>query len=171
MLCYLRPRGLLLAVPGVAVLGGRSCCNIGRHSYRLQANSLLMSPTVSPICLLFGKISSEFSDEFPVDVSDDIHFCYNSTIFCYALSGEVSGETPVVCPASSTYCFDFVGEPFLLHRSKKRVFFLLPGSKRDTCQHGKYGLGNQIPREIPSTFPTSAPTKDSHNQQVRVLGF
>jgi hypothetical protein len=45
--------------------------------------------------LLLGvsdEVSGEFSGEFPVDVSDDTHFCYNSFLFCYVVSGEVSGE-------------------------------------------------------------------------------
>jgi hypothetical protein len=48
-----------------------------------------------------GGIFGEFSGEAPIDVSDDIHFCYSSTSFCYAHSG----EAPVVCPASSVYFF------------------------------------------------------------------
>jgi hypothetical protein len=36
-------------------------------------------------------VSGEFSGELPVDVSNYIHFCYNSTNFCYPLSCEVSG--------------------------------------------------------------------------------
>jgi hypothetical protein len=28
-----------------------------------------------------GEVSAEFSGEFPIDISDDIHFFYNSIIF------------------------------------------------------------------------------------------
>jgi hypothetical protein len=52
----------------------------------------------------------EFSDEFPVDVSNDIYFCYKGTIFCYALSSVVSGE--LVRPASSASFLYFVGQLF-----------------------------------------------------------
>jgi hypothetical protein len=46
----------------------------------------------------------KFSGEFSGDVSDDIYFCYNNTIFCYELSGEI--------PANSVVFFYFMGEPF-----------------------------------------------------------
>jgi hypothetical protein len=46
--------------------------------------------------------------EFSGDVSDDNHFCYNNTIFCY----ENSGESLVVCPVRSTFFFYFMGELF-----------------------------------------------------------
>jgi hypothetical protein len=71
-------------------------------------------------------VSSEVSGEFPVDISDDIHFCYNSTIVCYTLSGEVSGESPVVYPASSVYFFYFVDELFCYTEAKRRFFFTVP---------------------------------------------
>jgi hypothetical protein len=46
------------------------------------------------------------------------------------LSGEVSGESPVVCPASSA-SFYFMDESFFATLKQKRNFFLLPGSKKE----------------------------------------
>jgi hypothetical protein len=69
-----------------------------------------------------GEVSSESSDEFSVNVSDDIHFCCNSIIFCYALSGDLSGKTPT----RLDFFFYFMNELFLLHAVAAGVFILLP---------------------------------------------
>jgi hypothetical protein len=73
---------------------------------------------------VYGEMSGEFSGEFPLDVSDDIFFRYNS-IFCLLqafrrglrrVSGGVSGEL-------SLFCFIFVGEPFFATLKQNRDFF------------------------------------------------
>jgi hypothetical protein len=53
-------------------------------------------------------------------------------LFCYVLSGEVSSESPVICSASSTVFFYFVGEPFFGILKQKK-----PSSKKDTTRAGK----------------------------------
>jgi hypothetical protein len=81
------------------------------------------------------------------------NFATIAQLFCYALSGEVSGESPVICPASSTSFFYFVGEPFFATLKQNRDFFCYPAEKRTRVSTGTLGLQNQIPRETPSTVP------------------
>jgi hypothetical protein len=96
-------------------------------------------------------VSSKFSGEFPVDVSDDIQFDYNSTNFLLRtlrrgfrrVSGDLSGELNLF--------FLFCGWTVFCYNEAKTGLFLLPGSKKDTCQHGKQEAGKSNPRGIPST--------------------
>jgi hypothetical protein len=58
------------------------------------------------------------------------------------ISGGVSGEL--------VFYFIFVDKPFCYNEAKT-VFFLLPGSKKDTWQHGNQEARKSNPRRIPST--------------------
>jgi hypothetical protein len=60
-------------------------------------------------------------------------------------------RSPVVCPASSTFFFYFMGESFFATPKQKGIFFYYPAAKRTRVSTGSRRMGNQIPRGIPST--------------------
>jgi uncharacterized membrane protein SpoIIM required for sporulation len=46
-----------------------------------------------------------------------------SLYFCYELSGEVSGESPLVLRRAQIFSFYFMGEPLFATLKQKRVLF------------------------------------------------
>jgi hypothetical protein len=80
---------------------------------------------------MLSPVKSLISGDFSADVSGEVGLLLVAQLFRYALSGEVSNESAVVCPASSTSSFYFVGKPFFTTLKQKRDFFFLLGSKKD----------------------------------------